>query len=136
LVRAFIAGPDGTQLSGWRSYLTFSRKPLTIARLVYIGSEMMVIALLTLRWWERISASAIVKKVVTLGRASLPVFTCSVVLDYLLKAVCTELKLSFPVNVVVWFVEIVLLVGLADVLNGRASTKGMRPVAASTLAVN
>lgn len=136
LVRAFIAGPDGTQLPGWRAYLTFSRKPLTVARLVYIGSEMMVIALLTLAWWERISASLIVKKIVTLGRASLPVFTCSVVLDYLLKAVCTELKLSFPTNVVVWLVEIVLLVGLADVLNGRESTRGMRSVAASTVAVN
>ncbi len=136
LVRAFIAGPDGTQLSGWRAYLSFSRKPISVPRLVYIGSEMMVIALLTVRWWERISASIVVRKIVTLGRASLPAFACSVVLDYLLKAVCTELRLSFPVNLVVWLVEVALLLVLADVLNGRDSTKRVRSVARSELAVN
>ena len=136
LVRVFIAGPDGTHLPGWRGYLAFSRKPLTIARMVYIGAEMMVIALLTVRWWETFARSFIVARIVVLGRSSLEVFACSVVLDYLLKAACTDLKLSFPVNLAAWAIELMLLFALADMLNGRASRASVRRVAPSELAVN
>ena len=131
-VRALI-GPDGAQLAGWRGYLTFSRKPLTVARVVYIGLEMMVIALLTVKWWDAISKSFIVRQIVALGRYSLPVFMCSVVLDYLLKAACTELGLSFPINLVVWLVELVLLFVLADLLDGRTAARRQPSVAASEL---
>jgi hypothetical protein len=137
VVRVFIAGPDGSHLSGWRAYLTFSRKPLTVARLVYIGSEMMVIGLLTVRWWEQISTFSIVARIVMLGRSSLVVFTCSVVLDYVLKAVCTNLRLSFPMNIAVWMFELAVLFAVADVLNGRALQKRNRAAAtASQFAIN
>ena len=135
LVRALI-GPDGAPLPGWRGFLTFSRKPLTIARLVYIGSEMMVIALFTVKWWDAISESFIVRRIVALGRYSLAVFVCSVVLDYLLKAACTELRLSFPMNVVAWLVELTLLFVLADVLDGRRAARRPLSVAASELVTN
>jgi hypothetical protein len=135
-VRVFIAGPDGTRLPGWRAYLTFSRKPLTVARLLYIGLEMAVIALFTVRWWDTISKSSIVERIVALGRHSLPVFACSVALDYLLKAVCTELRLSFPMNLLAWLVELIVLFVLADVLDGRMASRRRLNVAASTLATN
>src|SRR5437867_4850839 len=121
VVRAFIAGPDGTTLSGWRAYLTFGRKPLTVARAFYIGSELMVIALFTARWWQAISRSFIVARIIALGRCSLQVFVCSVVLDYLLKAACTELRLSFPTNLLVWLVELIVLFAVADVLDRRVA---------------
>jgi len=35
VVRAVIGGPDGAQLSGWRAYMMFDRKPLTVARVLY-----------------------------------------------------------------------------------------------------
>jgi hypothetical protein len=135
LVRALI-GPDGAPLPGWRGYLMFSRKPLTVARIVYIGLEMMVIALLTVKWWDAISKSFIVRQIAALGRYSLPVFVSSVVLDYLLKAACTELRLSFPTNLVVWLVELTLLFMLADVLDGRTAARRRPSVAASELVTN
>ncbi len=136
LVRAFIAGPDGAHLPGWRGYLAFSRKPLSIARMVYIAAEMAMIALLTVRWWDSICNSFIVARIVALGRSSLEVFACSVVLDYLLKAVCTDLKLMFPVNLIAWGIEVMVLVALADALNGRVSRTPVRAVTASEFAVN
>jgi hypothetical protein len=101
---------------------------------LYIGLEMTVIALFTVKSWDTISKSFIVTRLVALGRYSLPVFVCSVVLDYLLKAVCTELRLSFPMNLLAWLVELIVLFALADVLDGRLAARRRLTVGASKLA--
>jgi hypothetical protein len=133
----FVGGPDGSSLSGWHSYLGFNRKPLTVARVVYIGLEMVVIALFTVRWWETISDWFVVRRIVALGRHSLAVFVCSVMLDYVLKAACTALNVTFPANVLVWLIELTVLFVLADALGGSALGRP-RPlrVGGSELAVN
>jgi len=136
VVRAAIAGPDGAQLPGWRAYMMFDRKPLTVARVVYIGLEMMVIAVVTVKWWDAICRWFIVARIATLGRHSLEVFVCSVVLDYLLKAACTAVGIAFPANLLVWLGELVLLFVLADVLSGRVARRRQLPVVVSELATN
>jgi len=134
VVRAVVAGPDGTVLPGWRAYLAFSRKPLSIARLSYIVLEMWVIAVVTVKWWDALSKWPVVQRVASLGRYSLEVFVCSVVLDYVLKAACTELGLSFPANLVLWGAELAALFVLADWLSGRGVERRPLPVAVSGLA--
>jgi hypothetical protein len=135
-VRLFIAGPDGVELPGWRGYLTFSRKPLSIARLVYIGSEMMVIALITAKCWAYVSDWRVISRIAMLGRYSLQVFFSSVVLDYLFKAACTYLGISFPANLLVWMIELAALFALAGLLDGRTAARPRRPVVVSSLAVS
>jgi hypothetical protein len=97
---------------------------------------MVVIALFTVKWWDTISKWFIVTRIVALGRHSLGVFACSVVLDYLLKAACTELSLSFPINLLAWLVELILLFVLADVLDSRVADRRQLAVAAPGLAAN
>jgi hypothetical protein len=134
-VRVTIGGRDGAVLAGWQSYLAFNRNPLTVARIAYIGSEMVVIALFTLRWWHRLAESFFVQGIAALGRHSLEVFACSVVLDYLLKAFCTRFALAFPTNLIVWLFELVILFGLVYVLDGWNVGRPLR-VRSSELAVN
>jgi len=50
--------------------------------------------------WDAISRWFIVARIAALGRHSLEVFVCSVVLDYLLKAGCTAIGVAFPTNLV------------------------------------
>jgi hypothetical protein len=133
----FVGGPDGSSLSGWHSYLAFNRKPLTVARVVYIGLEMVVIALLTVRWWETISESFVVRRIAALGRYSLQVFVCSVVLDYVLKAACTALALAFPANALLWVIEMGVLFVLVDALDARTVGRSRQlSVGGSELAMN
>jgi hypothetical protein len=134
VVRAVVAGPDGTVLPGWRAYLAFSRKPLSIARLSYIVLEMWVIAVVTVKWWDAISKWPVAQRVASLGRYSLEVFVCSVVLDYVLKAACTELGLSFPANLLLWGTELLALFALAGWLASRGVERRPLPVAVSRLA--
>ena len=136
VVRFALGGRDGTQLSGWQAVLAFNRNPLTIARVIYIGLEMMVIALLTARWWIRIGDSRPVAAVATLGRYSLTVFVSSVVLDYLLKALCSELPIAFPANLVVWALELTVLFAVAGALTVRDERRSAFRVGRSELAVN
>jgi hypothetical protein len=131
-VRAFVVGPDDTQLPGWQSILMFSRKPLTPARIVYIGVEMFLIALVTVKWWDKISSTWIVNAIARFGPWSLEVFVVSVVLDYVLKALCTGFGVGFPVNLFAWLGELLLLYGLTFVLASRAATRRQPPLRAAT----
>jgi hypothetical protein len=131
-VRAFWAGPDDSKLPGWQSILVFSRKPLTVARIVYIGLEMFVIALVTVKWWERLSRSWIVTAIAKLGPWSLEVFVLSVILDYLLKAACTAWAITFPVNLLAWVIDLLVLYAFSLVLARRAAARRQPPFRAAT----
>jgi hypothetical protein len=105
-VRFLLSGPDLTTVTGWQTFVVFSRKPLTIARIVYIGLEMLLIAQMTLRWWDQLRDWPAVRSVTLLGRFSLHVFVASVVLDYLLKFAISWSGITFPANMVLWLGEL------------------------------
>lgn len=87
----------------------FDRHPLTPPRAVYIGLQMLLIALLTIRFWDHLSARRIVRLLVTFGQNSLTVFACSVPLDYALKATIGRLHLHFPTVLLLLAVDLGLL---------------------------
>ena len=54
---------------GWQTFLVFSRKPLTIARVVYVSLEMLLIAQVTFRYWPAIKDTSPVRWNTVLGEA-------------------------------------------------------------------
>ncbi len=99
--------------------LIFGRNPLTPPRLAYIGLEMVLIALLTLRFWPLLAALGPVREIERLGRHSLVVFVASVFLDYGLKSVMARFGVRFPFSLLVLAAELALLAGLAAALDRR-----------------
>jgi hypothetical protein len=89
--------------------LRFGRHPLTPARAVYIGLQMLLIGLVTIRLWDHLAERGIVRVLVTFGGNSLTVFAWSVPLDYALKAAVHQLGLGFPASLLVWPVDLLLL---------------------------
>ena len=118
-MRWFVSGPDIQRVEGWQTLVVFSRKPLTIARIAYVALEMLLIAQVTLRWWPAIKDLTMVRWITLLGEQSLPVFVASVVLDYLLKAMCDIWALGTPSNLVLLAVEFLILFGVAAVMRQR-----------------
>ncbi len=89
--------------------LDFSRHPLSIARLGYVGLQMALIGLLTVRFWDRLVDWSVVRWIVMFGRRSLTVFVVSVLLDYALKAAILKTDLGFPANLTIWAAELAAL---------------------------
>ncbi|NQT37541.1 MAG: OpgC domain-containing protein [Planctomycetes bacterium] len=89
--------------------LDFSRHPLTIARLGYVGLQVALIGLLTVRFWDRLADGPVVRWIVMFGRRSLVVFVVSVFLDYALKAAILKTDLGFPANLTIWAAELAAL---------------------------
>src|SRR5688572_14374440 len=118
-MRWLVSGPDIQRVEGWQTLVVFSRKPLTIARVAYVSLEMLLIALVTLRWWSAIRDLAVVQWITLLGQQSLAVFVASVMLDYLLKALCDVWALRTPANLVLLAVEFLILFGVASVMRRR-----------------
>ena len=120
-VRFLLAGPDAARVEGWQTFVVFSRKPLTIARVVYVSLEMLLIAQVTLRCWPAIKDSSPVRWITLLGRHSLVVFVASVVLDYVLKAGFNVWRPGVPVNLMLWAVDLWMLYALGALLQRRSS---------------
>jgi len=115
----FVAGQDGAATDGWGALYVFSRKPLTIARVTYIGLQLLVIGLFTLRWWPWLARTLAVRSIASLGRFSLHVFVASVILDYLLKLVLDLHAIVFPANLLLWAGELAVLFVLSRALMWR-----------------
>jgi len=103
------AEKGGPWSHGLPAAFLFERHPLTPPRLLYILLEMLLIALVTIRVWDRIALWRPVQFVETFGRNSLTVYACSVPLDYALKAALHRLAWDFPVNLAAWAFAMALL---------------------------
>ena len=94
---------------GLPGFLRFDRHPLTPPRAVYIALQMFLIALLTIRLWDRLAGLWVVRAIVLFGRNSLVVFVWSILLDYALKAAVGALGWGFPLNLSAWAAALVVL---------------------------
>lgn len=110
-----VAEKQGSWSEGLPHFLLFDRHPLTPARLVYILLEMLLIALLTIRFWDGVASWWPVRAIQRFGRNSLAVFACSVLLDYGLKALLAVLGWPFPLNLMIWALDLGALYLVAGV---------------------
>ncbi len=95
------------------AYLLDERHPLTLFRTAYILGQMLLLAVLTVRYWQNIGRSTVVAWVALVGRHSMAVFIASVFLDYLLKALLNGTGLAFPANLALWGAELAVLTALS-----------------------
>jgi hypothetical protein len=95
------------------AWLRFERHPLSPARLAYIALQIVLLGVVTIRHWDRLRDSAVVRIVVAFGRNSLGLFVVSIFLDYLFKAAMDRLGWGPPLNVALWWAELGVLYGLA-----------------------
>jgi len=105
--------------------LLFSRHPLSPARLVYTAMQMLLIGLITVRFWNRFADTWPARTVVLFGQHSLTVFVASVFLDYLLKAAIGGLGDQLPIGLAAWAIEVTALYFVAAY--GRRATRRVKP---------
>lgn len=91
------------------SFMLDSRHPLTIPRIAYVGTQAILIAMVTVAAWSRAEHCSVVRVICLLGRRSLPVFVCSVLLDYALKDTIRKCGLAFPWNLSTLALELMVL---------------------------
>jgi hypothetical protein len=118
------------------SALLFGRHPLGLPRMVYILAQMMLIGLITIRFWDRSKGSRIARVLILFGRNSLVAFVGSIFLDYLLKAMMDTMGWGTPLNVVIWIAELSTLYGLVRYLDRLAVEKKIRLQSHSALQVS
>jgi hypothetical protein len=93
----------------WPAFLGFGRHPLAPPRAIYIGLQMLLVALITVRFWERLAGRWWVRTVVVFGRNSLAVFAWSVALDYLFKTILHRCRPGFPANLAIVVLDLAML---------------------------
>ncbi|MGD9646040.1 MAG: OpgC domain-containing protein [Pirellulales bacterium] len=115
--------------------LRFERHPLTLARTVEMLADMHLVALLTARFWPWIEPRRVTGWLVRFGRQSLRVFVVSIGLDYLICGVLTATGWGLPANVALWWLDLLVLYGVATwsaPWRGRPSQRSV-PAEAGTL---
>lgn len=110
---AYLAVKSGAGLGASAKALLVERHPLGPVRVAYVALQMLLIALVTLRLWDRFARTWAVHALAALGRHSLTVFLASVFLDYTLKAAIERWALTFPANLATLAVELGLMYLLA-----------------------
>ncbi|MBX9792367.1 MAG: OpgC domain-containing protein [Pirellulales bacterium] len=93
--------------------LRFERHPLTLARTVEMLADMHLVALVTARFWPWLEPRRVTGWLVRFGRKSLRVFVVSIGLDYLICGLLTATGWGMPVNVALWWLDLVVLYGVA-----------------------